>query len=142
MDALVIVHLSSLDAFAEREGMEEARELAARLRDRIVNFMGAVYVIDQRWPAGEHSAPRYKLVKEIELQRDIRFVHFDDQNDDWMIFLKQFRAQLIRDGIRNVILGGVWYHPGGEAGCVSEAYTVLRRNLRVRVDRDLVGCLS
>lgn len=142
MDALVIVHLSSLDAFAERAGLAQAYDLAARLRARIVSFGGEVYVIDQRWPFGDYSSPREKLVRAIELQRDIHFVHFDDQNEDWMVFLREFRAQLIRAGIHHVILGGIWYYPGGEAGCVSEAYGVLRRNLRVRIDQELVGCLS
>lgn len=142
MDALVIVHLSSLDAYAEHAGLAAANELSRRLQARILEFPGAVYIIDQRWPLGEFSGPRYNLVLEVELKRAIKFVHFNDRREDWGDFLVKFRAQLLRDGIRDVVLGGVWYHPDGESGCVSEAGKLLKRNLRVRVDPDLVACLS
>lgn len=142
MKALVIVHLSSLDAYAERNGLEAAGRLADRLRKAILEWKGPVYIIDQRWPITKWSDPRWRLVNDIQLKRDIGWQHFDDSNDDWGIFMTHFRAQLIREGIKEVVLGGVWYYPGGESGCVSEIRDKFRRYFKTTVDEDLVGCWS
>lgn len=140
MKALVIVHLSSLDAYAERAGLGKAKQLADRLKDAILKWKGPVYVIDQRWPLNKWSDPRWNLVQEVQLKRDIQWAHFDDSADDWGIFMRHFRTQLIREGVKEVTLGGVWYYPGGESGCVSEIQDVFRRHFKVKVDEDLVGC--
>lgn len=140
MKALVIVHLSSLDAYAERTGLEEAQALADRLKEAVLSWPGPVYVIDQRWPRSEWSEPRWNLVLAVQLIRDIHWAHFDDTRDDWDLFMRHFRAQLIREGVKDVVLGGIWYHPGGEAGCVAEVSKVFRKHFKVTVDKDLVGC--
>lgn len=139
MKALVIVHLSSLDAYARHAGVEEAVALADRMKVAILSWEGPVYVIDQRWPIDEWAQARWDLVTDVQLKRDIRWTHFDDSTD-WGLFMRHFRAQLIRDGIKNVVLGGVWYSPGSESGCVSEISKVLKSHIHVQVDEDLVGC--
>jgi hypothetical protein len=138
MKALVIVHLSSLDAYAEKAGLEEAFALADRLKEAILGWDGPVYVIDQRWPRGASSEPRWNLVTDVQLRREIRWSHFRDDHDDWNLFMKHFRSELLRAGVKEVVLGGVWYYAGG--GCVADIQQVLKRNLRVTVDKDLVGC--
>lgn len=142
MKALVIVHLSSLDAFAKHAGIAAAFALAARLKRAILAWKGLIYVIDQRWPIRDESEPRWKLVNEVQLQKDIRWIHFDDDEQDWEIFLRHFRAELIRAGVKDVVLGGVWFHPGTSAGSVSEVYRALRKHMRVQVNQDLVGVWS
>lgn len=142
MNALVIVHLSSLDAYAESEGLEKARELADRLREAILSWSGPVYIIDQRWPIGDFSDARWNLVNDVQLARDIGWTHFEDSWQDWDIFMKKFRSQLIRHGIKQVTLGGVWYDPRGEGGCVADLGRVFKLYFKVKVDKDLVGCWS
>lgn len=140
--ALVIVHLSSLDAFAERAGMGEAEALADRIKRAVLEQNGPVYVIDQKWPFTNWSEPRYKLVISVQLQREINWIHFEDDMQEWDIFLSHFRTRLKKDKVTSVVLGGVWYDPGGEAGCVSDAYLALKKDFRVSVDETLVGCWS
>lgn len=142
MKALVIVHLSSLDAYARQAGMDEAFALADRLKNAILGWNGPVYVVDQRWPIDKWAKPRWELVTDVQLKREIRWSHFDDTRDDWGLFVRHFRAQLIRDGVKNVVLGGVWYHPGSESGCVSDIYRSFKKYFHATVDENLVGCWS
>lgn len=136
----MVVHLSSMDSFAERAGLKEALALAGRMKDAILAHEGPIYVVDQRWSFTRWSEPRYRLVHSVQLQRDIEWVHFDDLWEKWDIFLRHFRARLKRDGITHIVLGGVWYHPEKEMGCVSDAYLSLRRLFHVKVDELIVGC--
>lgn len=140
MKALVIIHLSSLDAYAQKAGMEEAFQLAARLKDAILSWEGPVYVVDQRWPRDKWSDPRWNLVVDVQLKREIHWIHFDDSRDDWDLFMRHLRARLIREGVKSAVLGGVWYHPGREGGCVSDIYRTFKKNFHVTVNEDLVGC--
>lgn len=138
---LVVVHLSTLDAYAEQYGVETARDLAERLTEAILEHAGPIYVIDQRWPyAGELSEPREELIRRVRLARDVEWVHFNDQEDDWDLFLRALGRRLKRDGVKTVVLGGMWYSPEG-AGCVSEARDVFGKRLKTRVNPRLVGCI-
>lgn len=139
MKALVIVHLSSLDAYAERAGLEKAFALAERLAEAILSWRGPVYVIDQRWPRGEWSEPRLETVFEVQLQRDIEWIFFDEWREDWEESMKKFRATLIRDGIKEVFLGGVWYDTSHKVGAVAELARFLKTRFRVSIRTDLVG---
>lgn len=140
-NALVIVHLSSLDSYAEKYGVAVAQDLADRLSEAILTHAGPVFIIDQRWPYTEGiSDPRVNLVQHVQLARDIKWSHFDDRSDDWDIYLEHLRKALLRAGVKNIILGGMWYSPEG-AGCVSDAQTVLVKNFMVRVNPRLVGCI-
>lgn len=140
MNALVIVDLSSLDSYAIGVGMRAAEELAERMKDAILAHRGTVYIIDQKWRPTEWSEPRYKLVRTVELARDITFIRFDDHTQDWNLFLKKFRTELTRAGVKSVELGGVWYHPGHKAGgAVGEAEEALKKSFRVRVEPSIVG---
>ncbi len=143
MKALVIVHLSSLDIYAEEIGLKEAFALAARLEQAILSWDGPVYVIDQRWPIGEWSEPRHELVYDVQLKRDIQWSFFDEWRDDWEEFMVEFRAMLIRKGVKEVALGGIWYEPANEAGAVGELlHVLLEKRLRATVYPDLVGGLA
>lgn len=140
MNALVIVDLSTLDSYAQGVGMHAATELAERLKAAILGHRGLVYIIDQKWPYTDWAEPRYKLVHTTELARDITFLHFDDRSQDWPLFLRRLRTDLVQAGVTSVRLGGVWYFPGSKpGGAVGEAEQTLRKTLRVRVDRALVG---
>jgi hypothetical protein len=139
MRALVIVHLSSLDADARQAGMEEAYALADRLKNAILAWNGPVYVIDQRWPIDKWAKPRWELVMDVQLRREIRWEHFDDRYD-WDIFMTHFAKDLVKAGIRNVTLGGIWYYPGEDGGSVNDLRRVLfKKHFHIVVDKDLTG---
>jgi hypothetical protein len=140
--ALLIIHLSSLDAYADRYGIDEAEALASRMRKAIMEHKGPVYIVDQRWPLVEpHSMPRFDLVNSVQLARDIEWRHWEEWME-WEKFLKELRSEMRRAGVSEVVLGGVWYDPAGELGCVTESVPILKRLFRVKVDRDIVGCVT
>ncbi len=141
MKALLIVNLSSLDSYAEYDGLPAAQELAGRLKEAILSYRGPVYVIDQRWPRSKWSEPRWELVFDVQLKREIHWVHFRDNQDDWDLFIQKLRAQLIRDGVKELDLGGLWYSRDGSS-CVSEVQGAFRRHFKIHVVSDLVGCWS
>jgi hypothetical protein len=139
--ALVLIHLSSLDSYVVQYGMEQATQLALRMRAAVLNHDGPVYIVDQRWPFSEpHSIPRHEFVISIQLARDINWIHWDEWNS-WEDFLSDLRGQLKRDGVNQIVLGGVWYDPSLEAGCVSETYLYLKNFFLVIIDPSLVGCI-
>lgn len=141
-EALVVVHLSSLDALAEQQGVDTASDLAERLGRAVLSHKGPVVVVDQRWPwAGEISRPRFDLVRGIELQRDIRWTHFREDRQEWRSFLKDLSDDLEAMGVDEVVLGGVWYSPRG-VGCVADAERALKGRFSVRVHPGLVGCVA
>lgn len=139
--ALVIVHLSSLDMYADMYGVDTAQDLVDRLVDAVLDHAGPVYIIDQRWPYSEKiSDPRLDFVNRVQLARDINWLHFEDDNVVWELFLEHFGNHLKRDKVRTVVLGGVWYSPEG-AGCVSDAQEYLSQSFTVRVNPRLVACV-
>jgi hypothetical protein len=141
-NAVVILNLSSLDSYSDAYGPDEAHALAGRMRGVVLDHYGPVYIVDQRWPLGSrHSEPRNSLVQQIQLARDIEWIHWDESSRDWEDFLREFAARLKDDGVRLVFLGGIWYDPGGSMGCVVEGMKILGKRLKVRVDDRIVGCI-
>jgi hypothetical protein len=138
---LVIVHLSTLDSYADKYGVELAQDLSNRLREAVLAHVGPVFIIDQRWQyQGEISDPRMDFVQRVQLAREIQWRHFKDQEQDWDVFLQHFKNDLREHGVKNVSLGGMWYSPEG-TGCVAEAQDVLAKSFKVRVNPRLVGCI-
>lgn len=141
MKALLILHLSSLDAYAETFGQDEASALVRRMRKAVLGHPGPVYIVDQRWPFVDPiSRPRYALVNSVQLMRDIEWRHWDEMVS-WDRFLRELRSEMFQDGVTEVVLGGVWYDPAGELGCVTESLPVLKEAFRTAVDRRIVGCV-
>lgn len=148
VEALIIVHLSSLDAYTsfmrEESGHKaHGEELGQELTKAILNHPGPVYIIDQGWDVGyRESAPREELLEKIKGRKDIRWLHFDEAESGWDDFLPYFKRRLDREGITSAVLGGIWYDPEEESGCVTEVLKNLREIMPVRVDPSIVGCES
>lgn len=141
MEALVIVHLSSLDAFTalvgEKEGWELARHLAVAVRDN----PGWVFVADQGWDDDRpESAPRQWLISEIEGIPRITWIRFDEDLQPWEPFLRQLRKLLEARDIQKVWIGGVWYDPALKGGCATAVYLYLKKYFDANVVPELVGC--
>lgn len=139
--ALVILNISTLDFYADKAGLDEARELVSRMREKILLHDGPVYIVDQRWRFVEPiSEPRRDLVHSIQLSRDINWIHYDEGWESWEEFLGSLVKTLKKDGVKNVVLGGLWYDPDRRIGAVSEAEKSFRdNNFTVRVAKDIVG---
>ena len=151
MKALLLVHLSSLDNYAEFSydatgSYKQAFELAQRIASAVRRFRGPVYIVDQNWSLLREpsSAPRRWLLE--ELQRDNRikdnqtWIQFDEQDSDWDEFLPQLAHKLAKDGVTEVAMGGVWHDPTLESGCVTTTYLYLKDFMKAKVDPRLVGC--
>jgi hypothetical protein len=147
MKALLIVHLSSLDNYAEFShdelgSYDPAWRLARRLAKAIISFEGPVYIVDQMWSLlpEPSSEPRAWLLQAIGDRKDIVWIEFDEQLADWDAFLPELLERLRRDGISQVRMGGVWHDPTLESGCVSYTWLYLRKHLKATIDKKLVGC--
>lgn len=112
-EALVIVHLSSMDALAADAasgmdradiGTELAESLGYEICRRASEHRGPVYVIDQAWSAGRReSRPRERLMTCLEQKRpDARWILFDENGDDEAdpVIMRRFRHERLdgRDG--------------------------------------------
>jgi len=148
MKALILVHLSSLDNYAEfsfdATGVyDQAWRLAERIAKAAHEFAGPLYIVDQNWKfLGEkNDEPRQWLWNELEVRPDAVWIHFDEDYQDWKVFLPKFLKRLKKDKITQAVMGGVWHDPSLKVGCVTTTYLYLKMNgIKARVDRALVGC--
>jgi hypothetical protein len=144
--ALVIVHLSSLDSYTEAAREEAGDEslgmlLADAIADEVLQHQGPVYIIDQGWSLGRReSRPRESLMLKIADRKDIVWIKFDEDTDDWDEFLADLVALLKKDRVKRVVIGGIWYDPELHEGCATEVYLHLRRHFYTNVNYRIVGC--
>jgi hypothetical protein len=139
--ALVIVHLSSLDSFTADAGPDAGGELGYNIADAILNHDGPVIVVDQNWSLGHReSRPRSEVLKKIKDRKDVIWIQFDEDVEEWDPFLRKLRARLKLLQVKEVIVGGVWYDPKLKGGCATEVYLYLRKFFKAQVDPELVGC--
>lgn len=137
--ALILVQISTLDAYADHYGVDAARELARRWTNRVLHFDGPVVILDQKWPFQDPaSRPRYEFVRRVELARDIHFVH-DEEIEIPERFLGREADRLAELGIAKIVLGGLWYGPQGAYGAVAEAEGFFKRFFEVIVDQTLTA---
>ncbi len=140
-DALVVVHLSTLDSFTAQIGKDRGWELARNLADAIKTYSGQVLIVDQGWSLGyKESRPREWLLKEIEERTDIIWIDFDEDVHEWDDFLRELKEQLESLDVQEVLVAGMWYDPKLKSGCATTVYMYLRQYFNTRVDEDLVGC--
>ena len=113
-EALVLVHLSSMDALAasdvaDLDNRDLPEQLAASLGDSICHDVarheGPVYVVDQAWsPDRRESYQRREVLKCLEKRPDARWILFDEDGGDAQAdpaLLRKFRYERIggdRDG--------------------------------------------
>jgi hypothetical protein len=138
MRARVIVHLSSLDAFAAECGKADARALADAIVYAAKNATRTgqrVYVVDQFW-LGPIRDPAATALRQLGAE----FIRFDEHQASWDWFLPRLWGRLRRDGITGVTIGGLWFDPNLKTGCATTVYQYLRGRVPTTVDEDIVGC--
>jgi hypothetical protein len=143
LQALVIVHLSSLDAFTYEYGFANGAEVACQLTFAIQAHAGLVVVLDQGWPFnGETSDPRQLVLKTLEKHPQvIWFSHSEDTPvdfDPWDQPMQQLGNLLHDHGITSVILGGCFASKDDTQGCVNATQKALEMQRFVcQIDEDL-----
>ena len=125
MKALVIVHLSSLDAYTDAFGEQAGARLAYEFYQKIEDFDGPVFIVDQDWPVTGSSGPRralYRSLQSLTFQKNIYYEHFDEASVEWPAFMEKFREMLKRMGVSHTVIGGIWYDPDLKTGAVTDIY--------------------
>jgi hypothetical protein len=133
MDALVLIHLDSLASLQAHSG--EGNVLASALEYEAKTHEGPVIGVVQGWD--ERIARG--VVRAIERRPDGVIIEFDEDVSDWDQFLPLLLATVRSMGADSATVGGVWFDPGGEWGCVNTAADYLAKHMPVVVDDDLVG---
>lgn len=143
-EALLLVHLSSLDAFTDQNRLA-GNYLGQRIRDAIDAWPveRLLFLIDQEWEyRGAQSTPR-KYVMEKVGQRSSFLLHFDEADGNWEEAMDHLAGLLHQHQVTQVVLGGVWATYDGSSGCVNEAQRQLeRRGVPCRLDYDICGMES
>jgi hypothetical protein len=141
IEALVIVHLSSLDAYTAHAGPEEGRLLGERLAQAILTHNGPVIIVDQGWEGGRReSRPREMLLEEISSRQDIAWIRFDEAEESWDDFFPRLFSTLDDQGATSAVVGGIWYDDSLHTGCATFTYLALKERMPAQVDPSLVGC--
>ena len=140
--ALVIIHLSSLDSYTHTAKEAGDRSLGDLLADALIveiqNHQGPIYIVDQGWdPDRPESRPRLRVLN--ALKKKVTWIHFDESEQDWDEFENDVVKILERDGVKNVVLAGVWFRKDLSSGCVSEAYLRLSKHFETRINERICG---
>lgn len=135
--ALVIVHVSSVDSYADQIGQAAGERLARSIIDAVRKHHGPVYIIDQGW-----GGPLENTIKSAVADVPVTWMRFDEDVDDWDTFLPKLKRRLSRQGVGRVVIGGVWYDPALETGCATTVYLYLLRSLPTEVNKSIVGCFD
>ena len=172
VEALVLIHVSSLDSYADLEkessgDYDHSFQLAGDMAKAALEHKGPVFIADQGWLfIGRESRPRQYFVEEIGVEyedlhkkaeevlqgkdpvyeqhepRDITWILFDEQFQDWTEFLDLLRKKLREAKVDKVLLGGLFFEHDLSEGCVTFTYKELLKTLPTKVDEGLVGCIS
>lgn len=165
-EALVIIHLSSLDSYTDLEYMatgsrDDSYALAFDLADAVLKHKGPVFVVDQLWRfIGRESRPRGEFLVEIGVDtetyegwpdsdglswkqkgphRDITWIRFDENEQEWGDFLSLLEKEIKDSGATKVTLAGLFYCDKLETGCVTHTYNFLNGKFPTKIARELVG---
>ena len=135
--ALVIVHVSSVDSYADQIGQEAGERLARSIIEAVRKHRGPVYIVEQGW-----NGPLENTIKRGVVDVPVTWMRFDEDVHDWNTFLPRLKSRLKRDHVGRVVIGGVWYDPTLQTGCATTVYLYLLRSLPTKVNKSIVGCFT
>lgn len=138
--ALVLVHLSSLDAYTNRYGPIRAHGLCRRLCARIA-ASSHVVTTDQGWPCGADSTARWLLYRALAAHPAATIFPHDEETDGCWSGPMDGLADLLASRRADAVgVGGVWLDADGVGGCVAATAEALRaRGVRATIERSLCG---
>lgn len=145
--ALVVVHLSSLDAYAWHADEYGVQGLATRLGRALAAAVreheGPVVVVDQQWRMrSDYSIARAEVIEAIGTRTDVTGIRFDEDTGSWRTFLPRLRASLVAVSATRVRLGGLWNDNVKRSGCVNRVDRYLRRYYPVTLDTGIAGAMD
>ena len=166
-EALLIMHLSSLDVYSDVHGAKKAAVMAERLIDAMSSHHGPVIVVDMLWETGRHhdSEAREEIYERalfpmLDQGTAILIVHDEGWESDfswqgkplsecvdeemgytgyWPEFFQELIPVLNELGVDSIRMGGFWYDPEHDHGCALAAGTYLSSMFDVRYDEKILG---
>jgi hypothetical protein len=130
-EALIIVHLSSIENYLSFFGADAALELAACIKIGIITHPGPVLIMDQDDETSLSQAGKelrsFILDARHYHPESFTLLHHDELQDaaPWEEGMQPIIHQLREWGVKRVRLGGFWASRSGQSGCVHETYRQL-----------------
>ena len=142
--ALIIVHLSSLDIYTRGLWQRAGQDMADKLSTAAKHHTGPVIVIDQLWElAGRQSDPRASVYEAIQKIPDDQLILIKHDEDDsptaWDNLFDELIPVLNELGVDSVKIGGFWYEPEQQTGCAWYVGQQLSDSFDVTYDRKILG---
>jgi hypothetical protein len=139
--ALLILDLSSLDAYTDLCGSAAGEALGYVLEDAVEHTTCTVFLTDQEWEySGRASRPRQHFHEVTQNRTDIVRIHFDEDTEEWDRLIEHLGTLFRERQITSVILGGLWATADGSSGGVNEAKRLLEgHGFRCYIDQNLCG---
>lgn len=139
--ALLILDLSSLDAYTDLCGSAAGEALGYVLEDAVEHTTCMVFLTDQEWEySGRASRPRQHFHEVTQNRTDIVRIHFDEDTEEWAQLAERLGTLFRERQISRVILGGLWATTDGSSGGVNEAKKLLeKQGFTCSIDQNLCG---
>jgi hypothetical protein len=142
--ALIIIHLSSLDVYTNELGQARGYDMADGLAGKAEQHCGPVIIIDQLWELrGRDSDPRASVYESIQKIPDERLVLIRHDEDDgptaWNNLFNELVLVLNELGVDSIKIGGFWYDPDNSTGCAWYVGQQLSDSFDVMYDRHILG---
>lgn len=139
-EALIIVHLCSLDSFTWHNGRRAAAQLADALIRKISAYDGLIVVLNQSWPLTGYSGARLAAIDALLVASRVVWLAHDEEIDDWDASMLCLGERLRRRGITRLTLGGLEVTPDDASGCVNEVRRQLAaQGFACQIDPTLCG---
>lgn len=127
-EALLIVHLSSLDSYTWECGMEKGDALADQLILALRTCTGPIVLTDQRWPLlGSTSRPRSRVLAWVRITSRVVWFAHDEESEGWERPMHQLGSLLRALNVTHLRIGGVWATEHGLHGCVNQTMKQLTK---------------
>jgi len=128
MQALVLVHISSLDTLTWLTNEAQALERAQAMGGAVTAHAGPVIILDQSWPTTGDSAARQWFYTTVENHSSLQWFSHSEEHDGWTEPMARLAALIPEIGATEVRVGGLWATSDGSSGCVHEVCRHLEMN--------------
>ena len=139
-EALILIHLSSLDSYTWECGGEAGNALASNFITALTFYSGPIVVVDpQHRLIGKESAPRAQVLECLHYLPQVQWFSHNEITDGWERPMEQLWQSLLKQSITHLHIGGVWATRNGVRGCVNEAMRHFQQHFACHMDRSLCG---
>ena len=140
-EALLIVHLSSLDSYSWECGEEASVRLGGALQEAIAGYWGPIVITDPGHALiGRESRPRAEVLEHLQQRGQVVWFAHDEEAEDWDEPMQRLGQILSAMGITHPRIGGIWATENGRHGCVNETMRhLLNQGFVCRMDAAICG---